>query len=432
MNHIKFKQLLVCNILFILLGYQENTIAQDWVNIHTTFNPSGNYLTSIGYFSNKNHGWWTDPYPGNIWKTTDEGITWNKQFDSIEAWYSDVKFVDTLNGWFVGRSPTDSNDVYFLLSTKDGGKSWSKYSTPPIGCLILFDSLNGFAGGEDSIYSTTDGGVTWQAETIEPGIRFGIMDIYFVDKLNGWAVGISSNYWDAGIILNTTNGGKYWKVNLHPSGIVGLATYFTDSLHGYVVGSNPPVFNGVIKVTSDGGVSWITHYLPCTWLKDIVFIDDNTGWAVGDYGFIWHTTDRGLNWNRIESGTTSHLYRIFFFDNGKLGYILGADSTLLKYDKTVDINADLSPKELSFKLYQNYPNPFNSQTEIDFTILNREMVVIEVYDILGRRVKTLMSKVLEPGKHRISFDASGLTSGVYYYSMITKSQRTTKKMLLLR
>ncbi|MDI6768035.1 MAG: T9SS type A sorting domain-containing protein, partial [Bacteroidota bacterium] len=85
-----------------------------------------------------------------------------------------------------------------------------------------------------------------------------------------------------------------------------------------------------------------------------------------------------------------------------------------------------------FSLEQNYPNPFNSQTEMDFIIPNREMVRIEVYDVLGRRLKTLMNKVLESGKHSVSFDASGLTSGVYYYSIITASRRITKKMLIIQ
>ena len=117
-------------------------------------------------------------------------------------------------------------------------------------------------------------------------MRFGIWDVYFVDRKYGWAVGGSSDLLDAGIILNTTDSGKYWKVNEHPSGVYGLGVYFSDSLHGYVVGSNPPIFEGVFQVTNDGGVRWKTHFLPCTWLNDVDFTDDSTGWVVGDYGFI--------------------------------------------------------------------------------------------------------------------------------------------------
>jgi hypothetical protein len=105
---------------------------------------------------------------------------------------------------------------------------------------------------------------------------------------------------------------------------------------------------------------------------------------------------------------------------------------MLKYDKTVGINEEYSPKKLSFDLQQNFPNPCNSQMVIDFNVPNREMVVIEVYDVLGGRMKTRVDKILNPGRYSISFDASGLTSGVYYYSMMIASQRTTKKMLIIR
>lgn len=396
--------------------------AQEWVNVNPLFDPPGNYNTHNGCFVDTKHGWWlTRPLNEKLLSTGNGGSLWTVLDSTIGG--EKVEFIDTLHGWVWRYNG--------MAITKDGGKNWSRYRTPIIGGLTFFDTLNGFAGGNDTIYATTDGGVTWQPQSNEPDARFFITDIYFADERNGWAVGYSSIFFDAGIILNTTDGGKYWKVNQHPT-MTGQAVYFTDSLHGYVVGSNPPFFYGVIKVTNDGGVTWKTHYLPSTWLNDVVFTDDSTGWVVGDYGFIWQTTDRGLSWNRIESGTTSHLYRIFFFDNGRVGYILGADRTLLKYDRTVGIYEEDQFNAPSFELNQNYPNPFNSQTVMEFTIPNREMVRIEVYDVLGRRVKTLMNKILEPGKHSVSFDASGLPSGVYYYRLTAGTFTAVKKLLLLK
>ncbi|MDI6767393.1 MAG: hypothetical protein QME52_11270, partial [Bacteroidota bacterium] len=259
-----FKIILVC--IFIIVSKLN---AQEWVNVHPVFDPPGNYNTYNGMFLNKINGWWVENFPGRAWYTSNGGVTWIKQLDSGDVWFRDIKFVDSLHGWIIGVT-LPSPYVYFILITKDGGRNWNKYSTPVIGCLSFFDSLNGFAGG-DSTLATTNGGVTWQAQTIEPGVRFVIMDIYFVDKKNGWAVGYSQRFSDAGIILSTTDGGKYWKINEHPSGVTGNAIYFTDSLHGFVVGSNRPYYNGVIKVTSDGGVTWKTHYLPCTPLNDVVF-----------------------------------------------------------------------------------------------------------------------------------------------------------------
>ncbi|MDI6766737.1 MAG: YCF48-related protein [Bacteroidota bacterium] len=416
-------------IIFICYFITINKLnAQEWVKVNPIFDPPGNYNTYTGCFVNERIGWWITGPHGKLWFTTNGGYLWTKSLDSI--WVdSGIEFVDSLHGWVVGLGLPNQ----YLCITKDGGKNWSKSLTPiNIFCWTFFDSLNGFAGGEDTIYATIDGGVTWQAQTIEPGVRFGIMDIYFVDKKNGWAVGGSSTIWDAGIILNTTDGGKYWKINEHPSGVTGYAVYFTDSLHGYVVGSNPPFFEGVIYVTSNGGVSWIIHYLPCTWLNDVVFTDDSTGWVIGYDGFIWNTTDRGLNWKRIESGTTSHLYRIFFFDSGRIGYILGADSTILKYDKTVGIKEEQSLNELSFKLHQKFPNPFNPLTTIKYDLSEDVHVTIRIYDVLGREVVTLVDDFQDAGYKSVNFDASNLPSGVYFYRMTAGHYADIKKMILLR
>ena len=419
-----FKILLIYFFIIVI-----NLNAQDWVNVNPIFDPPGNYNTFHGVFVDEKNGWWDVGMagPGSIWYTSNGGMTWSKQLDSNEVGCYDIKFIDSLHGWFVGRLLPEND--YYILITKDGGRNWSKYSTPAIGCLTFFDSLICFAGG-DSIYATTDGGIHWEPQKVDSGPRFGIFDIFFSDRKYGWAVGGNAEVSDAGVVLHTVDSGRTWQYN-YPASLFGLRAFFKDSLHGCIIGTSYPGVAGTVKTTNDGGKSWLLHYVD-VWLEDVVFSDDSTGWVVGESGFIWHTTDSGLNWTRVESGTISNLYRIFFFDHGKVGYIFGNNSTLLKYDKTVDINEGYSSKELSFKLHQNYPNPFNSQTMIEFTIPNREMARVEVYDVLGRRVKTFMNKILDPGRYSISFDASGLTSGMYYYSMITASQRTTKKMLIIQ
>lgn len=327
------------------------------------------------------------------------------------------------------------NYIYNILITKDGGKTWNRHSSPSIACITFLDTLNGFAGGDNSIYSTTDGGVNWQTMHVEPSRGFGIIDIFFIDRKNGWAVGGSSVF-DSGVILHTIDSGKTWQFYDNLTDI-GRAVYFIDSLNGYIVGSNPPFFNGVIKVTSDGGSSWLTHYLSGTWLNDIIFTDDSTGWVVGDYGFIWHTTNRGLNWTKVESNTTSNLYKIFFFNEGKTGYILGANRTLLKYDKIVDVKEKNNPIELSFKLCQNYPNPFNSATQIEFQIPERELVSLTIYDLFGKEVITLLEEEKKPGNYTVIWDAKDkfgnvVSSGIYFYRLNSISMSQTRKLIFIK
>ncbi|MBU1114596.1 MAG: T9SS type A sorting domain-containing protein [Bacteroidetes bacterium] len=85
-----------------------------------------------------------------------------------------------------------------------------------------------------------------------------------------------------------------------------------------------------------------------------------------------------------------------------------------------------------FILYQNYPNPFNPSTSISFSIPEDGHVLLTVYDGLGRTVKTLVNEYMPAGEHNVSFDASQLASGVYFYKLSKDDMIQTKKMLLVR
>jgi len=86
-----------------------------------------------------------------------------------------------------------------------------------------------------------------------------------------------------------------------------------------------------------------------------------------------------------------------------------------------------------FVLLQNYPNPFNPSTTIRFQIPTTEYVVIKVFDILGREVKTLLADRRSPGLYTIIFNAAlEASSGIYYYRMEAGSIRMTRRMVLLR
>ena len=96
-----------------------------------------------------------------------------------------------------------------------------------------------------------------------------------------------------------------------------------------------------------------------------------------------------------------------------------------------------SKKPVSFKLEQNYPNPFNPTTIIKYSIPFLETghapsVQLRVYDLLGREVATLVKKEQQPGNYEVEFNASNLSSGVYFYKLQAGNFIQTKKMLLLK
>ena len=85
-----------------------------------------------------------------------------------------------------------------------------------------------------------------------------------------------------------------------------------------------------------------------------------------------------------------------------------------------------------FELYQNYPNPFNPTTTIEFFIPKAENVKLVVYDIRGRIIEILVNSYMNVGNYSVIFDGNDLSSGTYFYILITDKYKLIKKMNLLK
>jgi hypothetical protein len=93
---------------------------------------------------------------------------------------------------------------------------------------------------------------------------------------------------------------------------------------------------------------------------------------------------------------------------------------------------DLSLPE-EFVLLQNYPNPFNSSIVISFSLPSKSSVLLKVFDIMGREVATLVNEELAAGNYYHQWNASNISSGVYFYRLTTNTGYIqTKKQLLLK
>ncbi len=106
-------------------------------------------------------------------------------------------------------------------------------------------------------------------------------------------------------------------------------------------------------------------------------------------------------------------------------------------DTQVSVLTESKTVPTEFKLFQNYPNPFNPSTTIKYQIRSngkRETAntKLVVFDILGREVATLVNKIQRAGNYEVQFDASHLTSGIYFYKLQSGSFVATKKLLLLK
>ena len=152
-----------------------------------------------------------------------------------------------------------------------------------------------------------------------------------------------------------------------------------------------------------------------------------------------------------DSDNTAMLFNIK--DEGKVAYLaVGLEqisneehrdillSTVMAWFNTpVDVEKEITVLPEIFSLRQNYPNPFNPVTKIQYSIpaanstfAGGQVVSLKVYDILGRLISTLVNQKQSPGNYEVEFSAEELNSGIYFYELKTGSNKTVKKMMLIK
>ena len=134
-------------------------------------------------------------------------------------------------------------------------------------------------------------------------------------------------------------------------------------------------------------------------------------------------------------GTTTEIQSYTFIDEnvspGEYSYRLKQ----MDYDGTTEYSSIVEveiTQPIEYSLSQNYPNPFNPSTTIAYSILKDGLVTLKVYDVLGEEVVTLINEVQSAGTRNITFYASELSSGVYYYQLVSGGFISTKKLILMK
>ncbi len=107
------------------------------------------------------------------------------------------------------------------------------------------------------------------------------------------------------------------------------------------------------------------------------------------------------------------------------------DARAINYP-TVDVKDNAGTRPMQYALEQNYPNPFNPSTNIKFSTLKSGYVKLEVYNLIGQKVATIVNGQLNAGNHKVTFDAGKLTSGVYIYKLTTEEYTASKKLILMK
>jgi len=148
---------------------------------------------------------------------------------------------------------------------------------------------------------------------------------------------------------------------------------------------------------------------------------------------------KSQKWEKISfvngQGTTTQPHNYSFTDNeilsGSYKYRLKQidfDGSF-KYSNEVEV-ALTNPTK--FSLEQNYPNPFNPTTTIKYSIGSQQLAVLKVYDVLGREVATLVNEIRQPGNYEVEFNASKLSSGIYFYTLRAGDFKQVRKMIIMK
>jgi hypothetical protein len=339
-----------------------------------------------------------------ILETTNGGITWTQQlFPQLVSAYNGVSFTGNSGVTAVGYNGSVIHRPFSIPIPVPSAPSliFPENGTTNLPSSLIFDwnpvpsaSRYRIRIANDSLFNSI--------------VKDSIISIDSI-SLSGFEPN-GKYYWEVSAI-NTGGSSPYSSVwNFHVSPLVPSAPELISPANG-VVGLSPTItflWNAVstatsyrIKISSDSLFNTI--------VKDSIITSDSltlTGFTNAQY--YWKVAS-------INSGGTGIFSSVWKFTVNPNG-IIGIASDI--------------PKE--FKLHNNYPNPFNPITKIKFEVPKNSIVKISIYDITGREMRILVNSNYIPGTYEVIFDASTLSSGIYFYRMQTNSFNSVKRMVLIK
>jgi hypothetical protein len=314
----------------------------------------------------------------------------------------------------------------------NGGANWfiGGLASTPVLCLAISGNTI-FAGTSFSgIYKTTNNGMSWTQTSM---ITVQINSI-FVSGTNIFAgTGFNSVY-------RSTNNGVNWTQANSGLPSFGATVYaFTSTSSVIFVGLGN---NGVYKTTNNGN-TWTSAGLSDKSIYALCASGNNvfagTGDMANNFSGIYMTNNNGSTWHQKNQGFSplANVFSLLITNN----YIFAGTETrsVLRrsYTEAIGIQNISSEIPEKFSLSQNYPNPFNPSTMIQYALRSNSQVTMDVYDVLGHRVAELVNGQEAAGYYEVEFNATNLSSGVYFYRIKAKAEdgssfNQVRKLILMK
>jgi len=361
--------------------------------------------------------------------TSEDYATIKYNANGSEQWVK--RYTDFFGGRAFSVAVDRLGNVYVTGSSWDGGASLDDYLT------IKYNS---------------SGVLQWEA-------RYNYMD-YFSDAAYGIVIDSSGDIYvngTRGTIKYNSEGIQQGSLIFGGNGPKSTALDYSGNFYatGFIYGGTSNDY--ITKKYNAAGVQqWSLFYNGPEDSIDIancIAVDDYGNAYVtgridgsynlsGDYGTIKYNSQGVMQWiERYDGPVNSYDEAVSIAIDGSgnvyvtgksIGNETGYDYATIKYSQSTGISQISSGIPENFTLLQNYPNPFNPVTNLEFGISDLGFVSLKVYDILGKEVATLVNEKLSPGKYKVEFDGSGLTSGVYFYRITAGEFTDTKRMLLVK
>jgi len=409
MRHV-FESLLTA---FFMCMNASSSFAQ-WVQ---TNGPNGGNVTSLAVSGTN---LFAATNGGGVSLTTNGGTTWTVVNSGLT---STTVFALAAIGsnLFAG---TDSGGVF--LSTNNG-TSWTAVNSGLTNTKVYaltFNSPNILAGTfGGGIFLTTNNGATWTQK-----------DSGLITSLNNGGLYVASLAYSGSSTFAGTSGGIFRSTDNGESW-TNVMSYYPLIPSLAIIGANAFAggYNGVYLTTNSGN----------TWTNVSTGLTDTTiVWSLYPSGFdlfagtnhgVFMSSNSGASWTKVSTGLpNTSVYALAISDTNLLAGTFGGAVWRRALSQMVTEVKVTNPLPMRFALSQNYPNPFNPSTVINYQLPRNEVVVLKVFDVLGREVEVLVNERQSAGVHSITFNADKLPSGVYLYRLQAGTFTQTNKLTVLK